>query len=423
MSRGDLQEMEVGTKQSKTAVNAGAKPAEAMPKLTTGIPDGQTGEWEDLGGPTPENYRPDDDSAKLTTAEKTLKQVKDIVNKGAKSADPMKGMKEDSQIDEDDIIIEEEGEEDEIDDEIDDENDDENDEDMKTALEKQRAKKKKEKEERRKSLKDRMSAAAEKLGEEVEEEYDEDDEDEDDEEELDIEEDVNALLAGEELSEEFKDKAKLVFESALRTKISEIKETIEENYAQALVKEVEEIKDALTERVDAYLEYVSGEWLTENELAVERGLKEELTESFLSGMKNLFEEHYVQIPEDKYDVLESMVEKLDDMETKLNEQIEKNVSLNKRLAESVADGIFDEISEGLALSQKEKLASLAESVEFESDEEYREKLETLREAYFPSRMISPSAKSETLSEGVDSTPEEISGSMAAYLKTLSGFSK
>jgi hypothetical protein len=421
MSRGDLQEMEIGTKQSKTAVNAGAKSAEPMPKLTTGIPDGQTGNWEDLGGPTPENYRSDDDSAKLNTAEKTLMQVKDIVNRGAKPADPMKGMKEDSEIDEDDVIIEEKGDEDE------DEN--ENYEDMKTALEKQRERKKEKKENQKKSLLDRMSAAAEKLGEEVEEEYDEDDddkeedEDNNDEEELDIEEDVNALLTGEELSEEFKDKAKLIFESALRTKISEIKESLEVNYAEVLSEQVEEIKEALTERVDSYLEYVSDEWMTENQLAVERGIKEELTESFLIGMKNLFEDHYVQIPEEKYDVLHSMVEKLDDMETKLNEQIEKNVFLNKRLAESVADGIFDEISEGLALSQKEKLASLAESVEFESDEEYREKLETLREAYFPSRVISPSAKTETLSEGVDSTPEEISGSMAAYLKTLSGFSK
>jgi hypothetical protein len=383
MSRGDLQEMEVGTKQSKTAVNAGAKPAEAMPKLTTGIPDGQTGEWEDLGGPTPENYRSDDDSAKLSTAEKTLKQVKDVVNKGAKSADPMKGMKEESEVDEDDEVLQEE--------EI-----EENAEEV-------------------------TSVEDEYINEESED--DDEEESEDDEDDLDIEEDVNALLAGEELSEEFKDKAKLVFESALRTRISEIKETIEENYAQALAEQVEEIKDILTERVDSYLEYVSDEWMSENELSVEKGLKEELTESFLSGMKNLFEEHYVQIPEDKYDVLESMVEKLDDMETKLNEQIEKNVSLNKRLAESVADGIFDEVSEGLALSQKEKLASLAESVEFESDEEYREKLETLREAYFPSRIVSPSAKSETLSEGVDSTPEEISGTMAAYLKTLSGFSK
>jgi predicted transcriptional regulator len=143
----------------------------------------------------------------------------------------------------------------------------------------------------------------------------------------------------------------------------------------------------------------------------------------MTGLKGLFEEHYVSIPEDKYDVLESMVEKLDEMETKLNEQIEKNVSLNKRLAESVANGIFDEISEGLADTQKDKLASLAESVEFESEEEYREKLETLKEAYFPSKVASPSAKTETLSEGVDSAPADITGSMSAYLKTLSAFSK
>jgi len=147
-----------------------------------------------------------------------------------------------------------------------------------------------------------------------------------------------------------------------------------------------------------------------------------MTESFLEGMKGLFEDHYVTIPEDKYDVLESMVNKLDDMETKLNEQIEKNVSLNKRLAESVADGILDQVSEGLASTQKEKLASLAESVEFESEEEYREKLEILKESYF-SRTVSPSAKTETLSEGVDVAHESHSGSMAAYLRTLSAFSK
>ena len=144
-----------------------------------------------------------------------------------------------------------------------------------------------------------------------------------------------------------------------------------------------------------------------------------MTESFLSGMKGLFEEHYVQIPEEKYDVLKSMVEKLDDMETKLNEQIEKNINLNGRLAESVADGILESVSDGLAATQKEKLASLAESVEFESDEEYREKLETLKESYFTSK--APTAKTETLSEGVDSSPETYSGSMESYLKTLSAF--
>jgi exonuclease VII large subunit len=148
-----------------------------------------------------------------------------------------------------------------------------------------------------------------------------------------------------------------------------------------------------------------------------------MTESFLQGMKGLFEEHYVSIPEDKYDVLESMVEKLDEMETKLNEQIEKNVSLNKRLAEAVADGIFEQVTEGLADTQKDKLASLAESVEFESEEEYREKLETLKESYFPSRVVSPKTKADTLSEGVSSDYESHSPSMAAYLKSLSAFSK
>jgi len=238
-----------------------------------------------------------------------------------------------------------------------------------------------------------------------------------------IEEDVNALLSGEDLSEEFQEKARTIFEAALRSKVGEIKEALEEEYAVALAEEVEEIKSILSDRVDAYLEYVADEWMQENSLVIENGLKTEMTESFLSGMKNLFEAHYVSIPEDKYDVLESMVEKLDEMETKLNEQIEKNVSLNKRLAESVAEGIFEKVSDGLADTQKDKLASLAESVEFESESDYREKLETLRESYFPSRVVSPNAKTETLSESVDSSPETISGTMSAYLKTLSAFRK
>jgi hypothetical protein len=387
MSRGDLQEMEVGTKQSKTAVNANAKAADAMPKLSGNLPDGQTASWEDLGGPDPSNYRSTDDSAKLKTPGGTLKQVRDVVNKGAKPAEAMKGMKEDEDLDDEDLIDEEIDE----DDVVVEAKDEEDEEDNK------------------------------KKGKKEEEDEDEDDEDEV-KEEYDIEEDVNALLSGEELSEEFQEKARTIFEAALRSKVSEIKETLEEQYATALAEEVEEIKTELAERVDSYLEYVSDEWFSENALAIEGGLKTEMTESFLTGMKGLFEEHYVTIPEDKYDVLESMVDKLDDMETKLNEQIEKNISLNKRLAESVADGIFDQVSEGLAATQKEKLASLAESVEFESEEEYREKLETLKESYF-SRSVSPFAKTETLSEGVSSSHDSVSGSMASYLKTLSAFSK
>ena len=387
MSRGDLQEMEVGTKQSKTAVNANAKAGEAMPKLAAGAVAGQTGSWEDLGGPDPSNYRPDDDSAKLKTPGATLKQVKNVVNKGASSADSMKTLnKEDTEYDEDEDLLEEIDEEDE----------------------------------------DLVEAKKEKKDKEEEDEDEKDEEDGEDEEDMkedfSIEEDVNALLGGEDLSEQFKEKAKTIFEAALKSKVTEIKEALEIQYEERLIEEIEEIKEELTNRVDSYLEYVSEEWLSENTLVIEKGLKTEMTESFLVGMKQLFEEHYVTIPEDKYDVLESMVEKLDEMETKLNEQIERNISLNKRLAESVADGILDQVSEGLALTQKDKLASLAESVEFESEEEYREKLETLKEAYF-SRSTSPSAKTETLSEGVSVAHESVSGSMAAYLKTLSAFSK
>ena len=366
--------MEVKTQQSKSAVNANAKPGDPMPKLSTG---GTPPTYEDLGGPTPENYKSDDDSAKLKEPGGTLKQVKDVVNKGAKPADPMKskGYKEEEEVevtDDQEVVAEDEVSTDEI-------------------------------------VAETETEAEDAITEEEVETYD-------------IDDDVNALLGGEELSEEFKAKAKTIFETALKTKVAEVRKLLEQQYAEKLGEEIIEAKDALAERVDSYLEYVADEWFTENQLAVENGLKEELTQSFLGGMKSLFEEHYVQIPEDKYDVLESMVEKLDDMESKLNEQIEKNINLNKRLAESVADGILDEVSEGLASTQKEKLASLAESVEFESENNYREKLETLKQSYFAQKS-SPTVKTETLSEGLDATPESTTGSMAAYLKTLQSFNK
>ena len=377
MSRGDLQEMEVGTKQSKTAVNAKAGAADAMDTSVAGS-------YEDLGGPTPDNYKPDDDSAKLATPGGSLKQVKDVVNKGAKPAEAAKGMKEEEELDTEAVVEEDQ----EVTDEV--------------VAEEETAEEE--------VVAEEETTEEETVEEEVVAEYD-------------IDEDVNALLQGEELSEEFQEKARTIFETAINAKVAEVKEALEARYSEVLAEEVEDIKKELNERVDSYLEYVAEEWFTENQLAIEAGLKSEMTESFLTGMKSLFEEHYVSIPEEKYDVLESMVEKLDDMETKLNEQIEKNVSLNKRLAESVADGIVDQVSEGLAQTQKEKLASLAESVEFESENQYREKLETLKESYFPSKGVSPSAKKENLSEGVDSSPETVNGSMAAYLKTLSTFSK
>ena len=361
MSSGNqLQEMEVGTKQSKTAVNANAKPAEPMPKLTTG---GTAPSYEDLGGPTPDNYSPTNDSAKLKDPAATLKQVADVItNRKGKT---LKQGDEVEVTDEQEVVAEEPATEEIV--------------------------------------------AEEETVEEETVEYD-------------MEDDLNALVKGLELSEENQDKAKTIFESAINSKASAIRAAIQEEYDSQLDEHVQEIKGELQERVDSYLEYVADEWFDENQLAIENGLKADMTESFLSGMKGLFEEHYVEIPEEKYDVLKSMVEKLDDMETKLNEQIEKNINLNGRLAESVADGILESVSDGLAATQKEKLASLAESVEFESDEEYREKLETLKESYFPHKGA-PAAKSENLSEGVDNAEglESHTASMASYLKTLSAF--
>ena len=378
----NLQEME-------NVVTKGAASAEPMHKLTTGIPDGQTAGWEDLGGPTPENYRPDDDSAKLNTPGKTLAQVRNVVNKGAKAADAMKKMAEETEEDEEDFIAEEE-----VTESSETEDEDSEGDDTKDAKE---GKKKKSKKEDDSEKEDEMK------------------------EEFDIEEDVNALLAGEELSEEFQEKARIIFETAIKTRVAEIKENLQAEYESQLVEEIETIKESLVDRVDAYLEYVADEWVQENALAVEHGLKSEMTESFLSGMKSLFEEHYVTIPEDRYDVIESMVDKLDEMETKLNEQIEKNVALNRRLAESVADVIFAEVTEGLALSQKDKLASLAENVEFDSEENYREKLVTLRESYFSSKKTSTQRDhSENLSESVEiSSQPPVDGRMASYLDILS----
>jgi hypothetical protein len=395
----NLQEME-------NVVTKGAKTAEPMQKLTTGIAPGQTaGNWEDLGGPTPENYRPDDNSAKLKEPT-TLASVRNVVNKGAKAADPMQhlakgAVKEETEDEDEDLVDEEElDEEEEVVAEA-------ADEEGETGEPKGKEKKEKEKKEGK--------------GHEAKENEDEMKE------EFDIEEDVNALLEGEELSEEFQEKARTIFEAAIRSKVFEIKEDLQSQYESALIEEVASIRSELVERVDAYLEYVADEWIAENALAIEHGLKTEMTESFLQGMRGLFEDHYVTIPEDRYDVIESMVDKLDEMEEKLNEQIQRNVALNRRLAESVADVIFADVTEGLALSQKDKLASLAENVEFDSEENYREKLVTLRESYFPTRSTGTQKDfSENLSEDVsygENLSESVSPIMEAYLQTLSRVSK
>ena len=356
MSRGDLQEMEVKTQQSKTAVNSGAAKGDPMPTTPNYVPDGQ-GAVEDLGGPTPENSKPDDNSNMLKTPTATIKQVKDVITKNAGKADPMPTAPkyaEEAEADESqEVVAEEESTETEAVD---------------------------------------LNAA--------------------------IEEDVNALLSGEDLSEEFKEKAKTIFEASINAKITDIENQLNEEYNKKLTEEVESIKVELTERTDAYLEYVADEWMKENALAVERGIKTEMTESFMEGMKKLFEEHYVTLPEDKYDVLENMVDKLDEMETKLNEQIEKNVALNQRLGESTAQTIFNNVAEGLAVSQKEKLQSLAESVEFESEESYRGKIETLKESYFGQKKTTTTTSApQELKEEAEHI-EPATGAMAAYLEAL-----
>ena len=368
----NLQEME-------NVVTKGAAAAEPMPKSgsnASGVTTPGQGTYEDLGGPTPENYKVDDDSAKI--AEPKIATVKDIVNRAAKPAEPMpKGMKEEEEV-EGEVVEEEE-----------------------------------------------TTASAEDVvsEEETTEEEVVTEEEEAPEAEYNVEEDVEALLAGEELSEDFQEKARTIFETAIKAKVATVQEELKAQYEATLEEEVSAIKSELTERVDAYLEYVAEEWMTENQLAVEAGLKAEMTESFLTGIRGLFEEHYVTIPEEKYDVTAAMVEKLDEMEDKLNEQINKNIALNQRLAESVADVIFSEVCEGLALSQKDKLASLAENVEFDSEETYREKLVTLRKSYFPENAGAQRDESENISENSEISAQPTTGLMESYLDTLTRVSQ
>ena len=351
--------------EMENQVTKGAKSADPMPKAPNYVPDAGAG-YEDLGGPTPTNSSPTDDSNKIKTPSAKFAQQGDPHFKGSagshtlpgpaaiKSSGYGRGANEEVEQEEETVVSETE----------------------------------------------------EKVENVIEEE------------EIDLSQDVQALLEGEELSDEFKDKATTVFEAVVKSRIAEAKEAMSAQYDKTLVEEVESIKKELTERIDSYLEYVANEWFTENTLQLETGIRGEMSESFMTGLKNLFEEHYVNIPDEKYDVLEAMVEKLDDMETKLNEQIESNVSLTKRLASSVSDNILDEVCEGLALSQKEKIASLAEGVEFESEVQYREKLSTLRETYFAPKKPEASSQ-EVISE--EAPVEEHSPAMESYIQALTKY--
>ena len=269
----NLQKME---NIEENVVTKGAKPAEPMQKLSTG---GTSPTWEDLGGPTPENYKTDDDSNKLQTPT-GLAAVKNVVNsKAAKADSAPKGVKEEEEKPAE-VVAEEPVKEEEV-----------------VAEEPTTDKEEVVSEEETAETTAEKEVVAEE--EATEEEVVAEDK-------IDVEEDLNALIAGEELSEEFQAKARTIFETAIKSKAAEVKEQVEEEYKGKLEEEVASVKKELVERVDSYLEYVADEWMSENKLAVEHGLKTEMTESFLEGMKGLFEEHYVSIPEEKYDVIESL---------------------------------------------------------------------------------------------------------------------
>ena len=353
-SNSELHEME-------NQVTKGAKPAE--PKATTPnyVPDNAP--IEDLGGPTPTNYKSTDNSAKLKTPNAAFAQTGDVQTKGTAGT-----VQQDGPLGPVGMKSSGYG----------------------------------------KGANEEVEAPAEETTETVAEVQEID---------IDLTDDVKALFEGEELSDTFQEKARTIFEATVKSKIVSVKESLEAEFSKKLEEEVSEFKTTLQERVDNYLHYVATEWIEENALQVESGIRGELSESFMTGLKGLFEEHYVSIPEEKYDVLEAMVTKLDEMENKLNEQIDSNVSLTKRLSVSVSDNILDEASAGLALSQKEKLAELSKGVEFESEEQYREKLNTLKESYFAKKPVS---ETQEVTEET-SINEDVSPAMGQYLQALHKF--
>jgi antitoxin component of MazEF toxin-antitoxin module len=241
--------------------------------------------------------------------------------------------------------------------------------------------------------------------------------------EYDFTEDVDALVAGEELSEEFRQRAATIFEAAVTAKVNAEVEALTEAFEATLTEEVEKIQTELAEKVDDYLTYAAETWMKENALQIEHGIKTEMAESFFNGLKGLFLEHNFSVPEEKFNLLDGMVEEIDDMEAKLNEQIDANVALNKRIGEFVKMEIVNECAVGLAETQKEKLASLAEGVEFETEEDFRNKVETIKESYF-TRKAEVAAATEPTEEVSEPLVESTaSGTMSKYVDALARWSK
>jgi hypothetical protein len=317
--------------EAAAEVLAGSKSkAPAMP------PEKLPGEHEDLGGPTPQNYKPNDDSAKIHAGAKAPdnsgKNKASISTKpSAASADTQLRMNKEEEETDEDVISEEE--------------------------------------------------------------------------EVSFREDIDALFAEDSsISEDFKSKAATIFEARVHDRVTQIQEQIESEYASMLEEAVEEIKNDLTEKVDDYLNYVVEQWMEENQLAIESGLRAELAEEFIAGLRNLFAEHYIDVPTEKVDLVDELAIKVEELESKLNEEMERNIEFAKALVESRKAEVTREVCEGLTTTQFEKIKSLAESVDYSTEEEYKEKIETIRENYFPSGV--KKANAEQLHEQVEDTDGE-----------------
>jgi len=239
---------------------------------------------------------------------------------------------------------------------------------------------------------------------------------------IDLSDDVKALVSSDaDLSEEFKDKAATIFEAAVKTRIKEQTKILEAQFEKKLASETETVKEAMVEKVDSYLNYVVEEWMKENELAVERGIRTEIAEDFITGLKGLFKEHYIDVPEEKYNVLDDLTDQVKDLEGKLNEQIEKNVNLSKDVSESNREKLIAQVSEDLADTEKEKFSSMAENVEYDSAEKFQEKLETIKESYFPKTKIEETTSGDEVDSVAANIPADAgtSDAMAAYTAAIS----
>ncbi|OUV68352.1 MAG: hypothetical protein CBC89_02670 [Euryarchaeota archaeon TMED129] len=341
---------EIETTLDESSVTAGAKPAEPQPKL--GADGSSLAGVQDLGGPTPQNSKPTDDSNKYKTiagGNAPAPTTKPSDASGSKAEFAAKGDVKAGHEPEGDVIAEEPQE---------------------TVIE------------------------------------------------VDLSADVAALTEGEELTEEFKEKAKTIFEAAVVSRINEELERMHEDYAKVLEEEIESVKSDLAEKVDEYLTYAVGQWMTKNELAIEHGIKTEMAESMLAGLKQVFVENYIDLPEEKVDVVEEIQAQLDNMETKLNESIEENVELNKSVGTYIKNGIVTEIAEGLSLAQREKIVALAEAVEFENEESFRAKVSTLRESYFSTK-----PEATTVTEDVEVENGPVGDAMASYAQAISRWNK